>query len=176
MKINETATLERPGKEIKINSFISLNKNITGKIGTLDDKKSPKTVYISMGFWVDIKNKEDYDGFDVDISKKFSKELKKIYKNDLYDILIKNKYFPFYNENIYVYDFPNNLNYNNKKSFVSLELNLHTLNCLKENEYPLKNKKENELFIELLKVYNIISTSDLLKGKKEFKIYKTKKQ
>jgi len=60
------------------------------------------------------------------------------------------------------------INYNNKRSFVSIELNLHTINCLKENKYPLKNKEDNQLFSELLKIYNIISTTDLLMGKKDF--------
>lgn len=172
----ETKT-ERPGKAIKLEKYSYLNKNVSGRVGTLDDKKSPQTVYLFISFWVDIKEREDCDNFDDKISKKFEKELKKIYKENLFKILKNNKYFPFFNENIYIYDFPVNLNYNNKKSFVSIELNLHTINCVSKNDkkYSLKNKKENELFSELIKMYEIICNSDLLLNKTEFSISKTKK-
>ena len=167
---------ERPGKEIKIKDEFCENKNTSAKLGTLDNKNCPETVYLLLSFWVDIKTEKDnVENYDYIISKKFERELKKIYNKNLYEVLNKNKYFPYPFENIYVYDFPSNLNYNEKKSFVSIELNLHTINCDKKNNYPLKNDKQNELFNELIKIYNIIENSDLLLGKSGFNIYKSKK-
>ena len=89
---------ERPGKEIKINGEKTLNKNITVKFGTIDNKNAPKSVYIQIGFWVNIKNRDiDDDCFGKNISKKFEREVKKIYKNDLHEMLKDNELFPFYN-------------------------------------------------------------------------------
>ncbi len=169
--------IERPGREIRVDKELNKNPNITGKIGTVHDKNCPHTVYISIGFWIDIKNKpKQEDGyFGEFISKKFGRELSRIYKKDLRKILKDNRYFPFSNDNIYVYDFPHNLTYNKKRSFVSIELNLHTINCLsKKTQYPLKTKRDTKLFDELLKVYNTIATSKLLKGKLGFTIHKSK--
>lgn len=176
LKLQKVKKNERPGKEIKIKTELCKNKNLTAKLGTLDDKNSPETVYLSLTFWVDIKEKDCFDeNYDYIISKKFKRELKKIYNNNLSEILKDNKYFPLPLENIYIYDFPNNLNYNNKKSFVSIELNLHTINCVSNEKYSLKNNSKNELFNELIKIYKLIETSDLLLGKKDFNIYKSKK-
>jgi len=55
----------RPGKKIKINNKLIDNKNISVDIGTVDNKNCPKTVYLNISFWVDIKNREnkDFDEF-----------------------------------------------------------------------------------------------------------------
>lgn len=172
----------RPGKKIKINDKLIDNKKISVDMGTVDNKNCPKTVYLSLSFWVDIKNRENEeidDNFDHNISKEFLKHLKRIYKNDLYDFLIDNKLFPFYYENIYSYDFPENLNYNNKKSFVNIELHLHTINnnIISDNPndfFTLKSDINNELFFELITIANIIGNTDLLREKENFSIYKKK--
>lgn len=172
----------RPGKKIKIDNKLIDNKKISVDIGTVDNKNCPKTVYLNINFWVDIKNrdnKEIDDNFDKNISKEFSKLLKKIYKEELYEYLINNKYFPFYYENIYSYDFPENLNYNNKKSFVSIELHLHTLNNIIESKniydyYSLKNDIKNNLFFELITIANIIGNTKLMQEKENFVISKKK--
>lgn len=171
---------ERPGREIKIDNSEINNNNITVKIGTTENKNSPETVYLIMTFWVDIKEKEklksETQNFDTYISSLYSRELKKIKTVYLKDILNENKYFPFYYDNIYTYDFPENLNYNNKRSFTTIELTLHTINPLlkSENRLPLKNKYNSEIYDELISICKIISNSDLLQGKLDFKIYKSK--
>lgn len=174
--IELTKKNERPGREIKIDGAKFGNPNITFKLGTAEDKNKPNTVYINVTFWVDIKNRDlDADGFDVAISKKYSKELKNIYKIDLKPILENNKIFPLYYDNIYIPEFPENLNYNSKKSFTSIELNLHTANCIsKEVNYSLKDKDDNELFLEMIKISNLIANTDLLKGNLDFSIHKNK--
>lgn len=173
--------IERPGREIKIdNSFIN-NKDISIKIGTTDNKNHPETVYISISFWVDIKDKEnlsnDFINFDRYISKLYIKEIKKIKFDFLKEKLESNYYFPYYYDNILTYDFPDNLNYNNKKSFTNIELTLHTINTTlpEHKKLPFKTKINSELFDELIDVCKIISKIDLLNNKLEFQISKTKK-
>ena len=172
----------RPGKKIKINNRLIDNKKISVDIGTVDNKNCPKTIYLNISFWVDIKNREEKENdinFDKNISKEFSKCLKQIYKKDLYDYLIDNKYFPFYYENIYSFDFPENLNYNNKKSFVSIEIHFHTINNNINSKnfsdyYTLKNDLKNDFFYELITIANIIGNSDLLRENENFYISKKK--
>lgn len=172
----------RPGKKIKIDNKLIDNKNISVDIGTVDNKNCPKTVYLNISFWVDIKNRSDQESdfnFDKKISKEFSRFLKQIYRNDLYDFLIDNKFFPFYYENIYSFDFPENLNYNDKKSFVSLEIHLHTVNNIIKSKnisefFTLKNDIKNDLFYELITIANIIGNSDLLREQENFYISRKK--
>ena len=167
---------ERPGREIKIDGTRFGNPNILFKLGTAEDKNRPHTVYINATFWVDIKNKESItEGFDKIISKKYSTELKNIYKVNLKPVLENNKIFPLYYDNIHITEFPENLNYNSKKSFTSIELNLHTANCInKEITYSLKDRMDNELFMEMMKISEIIANTDLLKSKLDFSIHKNK--
>jgi len=171
-------TKERPGREIKIDGKQLGNERLTIKIGTAENKNSPETVYISTSFWVDIKDKDQIDDFDNKISKEYSREIKNLYNKELKPLLENNKLFPYFNENIFIYDFPDNLNYNNKKSFTLIEINLHTSNCIKneEEKIPLKNKgDQTELFQELIKIAKRMADSDLLKGNKKFSIHKSKK-
>lgn len=167
---------ERPGREMKIDGAEFNNPNIRFKIGTAEDKNRPNTVYINVSFWVDIKDREDLtNDFDKTISKKYSKELKDIYKVYLKPTLENNKIFPLYYDNIFIYEFPENLNYNSKKSFTSIEINLHTANCLSRDcNYSLKDKEDNELYKELIKISEIIANTDLLKGNLDFSIHKNK--
>lgn len=181
--INEKKTkIERPGREIKIENSLLGNDNVSVKIGTTDNKNCPSTVYLVVSFWVDIKNKnqkKEIDNFDSYISKKYVKEIKKIKTQFLKEVLTDNKYFPFYYDNIYTFDFPENINYNDKKSFTTLELTLHTLNCdrgiLANNPFPLKPGVKFEIYNELLNIAKVICETDLLQSKLEFGIYKTKK-
>lgn len=184
MKITheQKAKIERPGREIKIDNSIIGNKNVTVRIGTTDNKNCPSTVYLIITYWVDIKNKnrkKEIENFDSLISKKYIKEIKNIKTNILRDVLMNNKLFPFYYDNIFTFDFPENINYNDKKSFTTLELTLHTVNCDKNisqnSPYYLKNNNSSELYNELIKIAKVICKTDLLKGKLDFKIFKSKK-
>lgn len=168
---------ERPGREIRLDHKITGNPNVSIKVGTVDDKNRPSTVYINATFWIGLKSKERCEDFGKKISREYSKELTRIYKNNLKDALLDNKYFPFFNDNIYVSDFPENIAYNNKRCFTSIELSLHTANCLmpKEKSYPIKTSGDTELYDELVRISKIIASSELLTGNKSFTIHKRKK-
>ena len=49
--------VKRPGREIKVNPSIIQNDKITAKIGTVENRNEPNTVFITLGFWIDIKKK-----------------------------------------------------------------------------------------------------------------------
>ena len=117
-------------------------------------------------------------------------------------LLIDNPIFPLFYDNIYIYEFPENLNYNAKRSFTSIEINIHTKNCLipkveisvydamsEELKEKIKcpylnlnikaeNDIENEnnlLYTEAMKIVEKLANTDLLMNKvEEFRIYKTK--
>jgi hypothetical protein len=170
---------KRTGKEIKVKGEVINNKNLTCKIGAAFEKNEPQTIYIEISFWLDIENRNNINfirDYDYEISRKLSKELSSIYKFKLRDLLERNEVFPYYFENIYVYNFPNNINYNEKRSFVSIELNLHTLNCNENSEkkYSLSEKKDTLIYEEALKVCREIAKCDLLTGKLGFSIHKSK--
>tara|TARA_B100000963_G_C22628077_1_gene673408 strand:+ start:1197 stop:1772 length:576 start_codon:yes stop_codon:yes gene_type:complete len=181
----EDKKTKRTGKEIKIDGELFGNKNLKFKIGASFDKQRPETIYIELGFWIDIKkrhhpserDKYSFIDYDYDISRKLSNYLRRIYRKDLREILNNNDIFPSYLDNIFIYDFPDNINYNKKRSFVSLEINLHTININKqiEENYSLSEKGDNKIFNEALKVCKIISNTELLKGKLDFTIHRFKK-
>ena len=174
---NNNNVVKRPGREIKVDNEIIGYDNVTVKIGTVENRNEPNTVFITMGFWVDIKksvlrNNSELINFDNVISKKYNFYLKNLYKKELKNLLEDNKYFP------YIYEFPENINYNfNKRCYTFLELNLHTLNSISKinKKYPLKNKLNSEIYDECLKVVKTILQNDLFKNKLEFRIYKKKK-
>lgn len=168
---------ERPGREIRLDHRIVGNNNISIKIGTVDDKNKPTTVYINVTFWVGLKNKERSDDFGRIISKEYAKELSYIYRRELKPLLANNEYFPFFHDNIYVSDFPENIAYNNKRCFTSIELSLHTTNCVssRKKNYPLKTTGDTGLYDELVRLSSIMASSELLSGKKQFSIHKRKK-
>ena len=180
----EDKKTKRTGKEIKIDGELFGNKNIKIKVGAIFDKQKPETIYIDFGFWIDIKEKHtpnskdkySFIDYDNEISKKLSKYLRRIYRKDLKEILTDNNIFPEYLENIFIYDFPDNLNYNKKRSFVSLEINLHTINSNEniEENYPLSEKGNTKILDEAMKVCDIISNTELLKGNLDFTIHKSK--
>lgn len=168
---------ERPGREITLDQSITGNNNVSFKVGTVDDKNKPSTVYICATFWVGLTEKGSGDDFGRRISYEYKKELHSIYKNNLKDALRNNSHFPFQEDNIYVCDYPENIAYNNKRCFTSIELNLHTVNCLSSRmkNYPFKNIGDTELFDATIKIVKSIASSELLSGKKSFTIHKRKR-
>jgi len=170
---------ERPGREITLDQSITGNQNVSIKVGTVDDKNKPSTIFLCTTCWVGITEKGSGDEFGRRISSEYKKELYSIYKKDLNKILQESKYFPFQEDNIYVCDYPENIAYNNKRCFTSIELNLHTANCLhnRTKNYPFKNMGDTELFDEVVKIAKVIASSELLSGKnKKFTIHKRKKE
>jgi hypothetical protein len=179
----EISNKKRTGKEIKIDGSFFGNSNIKFKIGTILDKHSPSTIYIETTFWLDLKDKNNYNDkysfldYDSEITRKLSNNIKSIYKKDLRPLLERNDVFPFYLDNIFLYDFPEKINYNTKRSFVCIEMDLHTLNAKEgsKEKFPLSNKTNTLIFDEALKICEIISKCDLLNSKLDFEIFSSKK-
>lgn len=166
----ETKT-KRTAREIKVESSLIRNKNINIKIGTVENREAPETIYIFISFWAKPINSLLYESQDY-LKEILSKKLNELYNKELKQFLSNNKYFTNEKENIYIKNIPENINYNSKRNFISLELYLHTLNINKENKIPLSNKKESKIFEEALEVSNIIGDSILLSEENEFKIFK----
>jgi hypothetical protein len=169
----ETKT-KRTAREIKVSNSLLDNKNINVKIGTVENRDAPETIYIFISFWA--KPVGDYENKSQDFLKDLlNNSLDSLYKNELKDVLKYNKYFTNEKNNIYIKNIPENINYNNKRNFISLELYLHTLNVKEENKIPLSNKKNTEIFDEALSISNIIGNSSILSSGKEFDVFKKSK-
>jgi len=167
----EEVKTKRTAREIKVSNELLDNKNINVKIGTVENREAPETIYIFISFWAKpvegiINESQDF------LKEILNKELGNIYRGELRECLKSNKYFTNEKENIYIKNIPENINYNNKRNFISLELYLHTLNINESRKFPLSNKKNIELFEEALRISNIIGNSSLLSDGIEFKIFK----
>jgi hypothetical protein len=161
---------KRTAREIKIDASKLSNKNINIKIGTVENRESPETIYIFASFWLE--PTKEYENKDQKTLKEIlERELHKIYSNSLSTELKGNTYFPLESENIFIKNIPENLNYNRKRNYVSIELYLHTLNIKSEEKLPLSQKKNTELFDECMRLSDIISKSDVLSNSKVFTIY-----
>lgn len=161
---------KRTAREIKVKETLINNKNINVKIGTVENRDSPETVYIFISFWA--KAFGELSNMNQEQLKRFIyKELENVYRFDVKKMLSDNKYFNDDEDTIYIMNVPENINYNNKRNFISIELYLHTLNVKKENNYPLSNKKNTELFDECVKITNKIGDSEILSKNENFKIF-----
>ena len=162
---------KRTAREIEVNDDLLDNKNINVKIGTVENRDAPETIYIFISFWV--KPTEELGVESQDFLKSIlNRKIGNIYKKGLKPGLKENKYFTNEKDNIYIKNIPENINYNNKRNFISLELYLHTLNIKGGNKIPLSNKKNTELFNEALRISNFIGNSSFLSDGDEFKIFK----
>lgn len=163
---------KKTAREIKVDAGLLANKNINVKIGTVENREAPETIYIFMSFW--LKPKTKYKSEDaIQLKNILNRELQKIYSSSLKPILEKNNIFPREKENIFIVNIPDNFNYNQKKNFISVELYLHTCNVYGHTKLPISNKKNTQLFSEAVKITNIIASSDILKGKSMFDISHT---
>lgn len=162
---------KRTAREIKVSDDLLNNKNINVKIGTVENRDAPETIYIFISFWA--KPAGDLVGESQEILKEVLNEnLDRIYKDELKPTLRSSKYFTNEKNNIYIKNIPENINYNNKRNFISLELYLHTLNIHSDRKLPLSNKKNTEIFEEAVKLSNIIGDSSILSDRDEFEIFK----
>lgn len=162
---------KRTAREIKVEDKLLSNKDINVKIGTVENRDAPETVYIFISFWA--KPVESLLNEHQDVLKEIlNNNLSSIYKNELKNYLKENKYFTSEKDNIYIKNIPENINYNNKRNFISLELYLHTLNIHEDKKVPLSNKKNTGIFDEAVKIANIIGSSQLLSDGDEFEIFK----
>jgi hypothetical protein len=163
--------IKRTAREIKVDDDLLDNKNINVKIGTVENREAPETIYIFISFWA--KPTVELEDESQDFLKSIlNKKLGNIYKKELKPNLQVSEYFTNEKDNIYIKNIPENINYNNKRNFISIELYLHTLNIHEGNRIPLSNKKNTELFSEALRISNVIGNSSLLSDGDEFKIFK----
>lgn len=162
---------KRTAREIKVEDELLNNKDINVKVGTVENRDAPETVYIFISFWA--KPVDELLGEHQDVLKDIlNNNLNRIYRNELKDHLKSSKYFTSEKENIYIKNIPENINYNNKRNFISLELYLHTLNIREDKKLPLSNKKNTGIFDEAVKIANLIGDSHLLSKGDEFEIFK----
>ena len=158
---------KRTAREISVKSELLNNKQINVKIGTVENRDSPQTIYINISFWIKPKNnnkeRECLEGL-----------LKNILTNKLDNLLEDNYLFPYNKENIYIYNIPENFNYNDKYNFISLEIYLHTLNVESEKKFPLNAQKNTQLFEECVKIANFVG-NDLMKIDNNFYVRKNSK-
>jgi hypothetical protein len=162
---------KRTAREIKVSDKQLTNKNINVKIGTVENREAPETIYIFISFW--LQPKAEYKTKDQEYLKNIlDKELGQIYTQNLRPGLENNALFPKERENIYIKNIPDNLNYNTKRNFISIELYLHTCNLFAENKIPLSAKKNTELYEEAVRISNIIGDSEIVKGNSLFEIQK----
>jgi len=158
---------KRTAREIKVDTNKLSNKNINIKIGTVENREAPETIYIFVSFWLE-PTKEYENKNQKDLKELLERELHKIYSNGLHKELKSNKFFPLESENIFIKNIPENLNYNGKKNYVSVELYLHTLNINSEEKLPLSSKKNTQLFDECIRLSDIISKADIFSNSKMF--------
>ena len=171
MKLNMEVKTKRTAREIKIGDELLSNKNINVKIGTVENREAPETIYIFISFWAKPVGELENESQDY-LKDILNVELSGLYKKDLKCILRDSKYFTNEKNNIYLKNIPENINYNNKRNFISLELYLHTLNINDENKIPLSNKKNTKIFDEAVKIANIFGDSKILDKGSEFSIFK----
>jgi hypothetical protein len=162
---------KRTAREIKISDKLLGNNNISVKVGTVENREAPDTIYIFASFWLE--PKDNYKNKDQKTLKDLlDKELSKIYSHNLKKELAKNKFFPRETENIFIKNIPENFNYNNKRNYISVELYLHTCNINNPVKIPISPKKNTELFDETVRLSKIMSKSDVFTNSKCFTIYK----
>ena len=164
---------KRTAREISVNEELLSNKNINIKIGTVENRNFPETIYIYISFWVDSIecDKEESKYF----RHKLSNSLNAIYNKKFIEKQLKSSsFFVSEKENIFICNIPENFNCNNKPSFVSMELYLHT-NNIDLKKYPLNAKKDTDLFNECLKVGNEIGNK-ISKIKGAYRISNTQKK
>lgn len=178
--VKNSISKKRPGKEFEITKDLSdINKNVKGTIATVTDSKNPSTVFINISFWISVKI-PNLTTEEVAVEfKKMVKKLQNIYRDSLMSDLRNNKFFPLHEENIYTVDYPiygfNGFNGRDDGKFISIELNLHTLNCTQNMAYALSKTTDTELFNATLQIYNKIVSTEVLLDNNIFNIYCNKK-
>lgn len=153
----------KTGKEIKI---LCSNKNIKCSCGAISGYKSPKSVYIYISTWVLPKKKESYNKIIISFERKIKKLIR---ENNLIDIKIFDEYY------ILDMDLRSSGVRMEKRSFMSLELNLYQKGP--EHSYLplLSNNNTNVLIPHLTNLVNNITFSDLFVNNEYFDFYLTKK-
>ncbi len=152
----------KTGKEIRISC---LNENIKCLCGAIKNYKSPKSIYINISTWILPKKEGNYNK----IISSFGRNIKSIIREKN---LINCEIF----DKSYILDFDLRTSgiRINKKSFMSLELNLYQRGP--ENNYlPLfSSENKKHLIPHITKMVNDIILSDLFVNNEFFDFYLTK--
>ena len=154
----------RTAREIKDTVNLVDNKNVLVKIGAIENRNEPETVYIFISFWVKPKINESDNRILLEA------EFKNIYTDLTKTLLENNKLFPNKNENNFIYNIPENFNYHKKKNFISIEMHLHTSNINDNLKIPLNHKKNTILFDECIKIANFICNNKILNDGELFEV------
>lgn len=162
---------KRTAREIKIESSLLDNKNINVKIGTVENRDAPETIYIFISFWakplIELRmQSQDY------LKKLLDVHLTKLYKDEIKAFIESSECFTNEEKTIYIKNIPENINYNNKRNFISIELYLHTVNVGGKEKLPLSDKKDMSILNEAIDIANIIGNSEILSQGNEFNIHK----
>ncbi|MFA5067206.1 MAG: hypothetical protein WC466_04125 [Candidatus Izemoplasmatales bacterium] len=165
---------KRTAREISVKDEFLYNKKINVKIGTVENRNAPETIYINISFWLKPRESAIEKNKKYNRKKTIEESLNKILQKKLISFLKNNKFFLNQKDNIYICSIPENFNVNNNPNFISIELYLHTLNIVSEKKYPLSSKKDTELFIECLQICNFIGR-EVEKIEKHFYIRKNTK-
>lgn len=160
--------MKRDSKEIEIQEKYLVKNNIQAKIGAAKNKSNPSTVYLSISFWAKPK-KESPNTRD-----EFMNSLQESFDNSIKKQLAFNELFPFPEKNIYILNIPESFGNSDKKSFVSMEVYLHTLNIKAPNSVVLNKKEENPLLQESIKLINEFENQSIFSKKSNFDITKKK--
>jgi len=164
---------KRTAREINVSSQLLLNKHINVKIGTVENKENPNTVYIIASFWIDTKNGDR--NVNLKNRKLIEKHLNKITnKNFIQENISADELFTYESDNIYIINVPKNFHYNNKPSFVIIEFYLNTIN-IKGKKIPLNTKKDLRLFNKGVDIANAIGKVIQELEEFDFVIKKTQK-
>lgn len=161
--------ISRTARQIKVDNSLLKSDVVSAKVGTIENRNSPETIYIELSFWIKPKD-EEMDG--AILKRRLCKELREIYTENLSPFLKNNSLFPRYEDNIFIVNAPESINYNKKRNFVSIELYLHTINLIsKEARFPLTKHKESRIFSESLNIINSILDTKIMSGQGDFLIY-----
>ena len=165
-------TIIKPAKDVLIpNSYLG-NDFTKVKVGAIGNKERPRTIYIQISFWITIKD-EFSNLNNKEIHRLIEKEINESYNNQVRKSVSNNKVFPFPDDNIFIKHIPDNLNYNNKRNYVCIELYLHTINISNKDEnWFLSSKLEEGLYAEAKEIAKKLVEEDFYKGKKSFNIFK----
>lgn len=158
------------------NEKFGLDESIKFKVGTVDDKEFPGTIYLLMSFWFDLNKENILEDFETEVSfnRYFRRQLNDMYLKNISPILKNNSLFPIYDSNIFAYDIPHNVIYSNKRCFCSIELTLHTSNVFKRDK-DFYDNVDCDLYNNIINISKMFSNSDFFKDNRYYHVYNRKK-
>lgn len=166
--------VERAARELSVPSMELKNSNVKVKIGATEKRDAPTTIYIQISFWTKPKT-EQIDLCNLELHKLLEHTINQCYKKTVSPALVQHFYFTRPKDNITIWNIPENLNYNNKRNYISLELYLHTLNTRSDIscDYPLHSKKDRRLYEAAVEIANLFVSCDFFQGQENFEIHKS---